>query len=325
MPSPARRALITGVAGQDGTYLAELLLSRGYDVHGSVRAADRLPSARSLLPGVTLHVADLGRTGQVTELIAGCAPDEIYNLAGSTSVAQSWDDPLGSAEVMGVGAVRVLEAAWQLQASTGRQVRVLQASSAEIFGDPERVPQNEATSLKPVTPYGSAKALAHHMTAVYRERGLFASAAILYNHESPRRPETFVARKISRAVAEFARGREEPLMLGNLSATRDWGYAPDVVRAMSLMLTVDDPTDVIVATGHAHSVQDFVREAFSVIGIDDHERYVRVDPALRRPADPRSLVGDPTRLHQLGWTASCDFAELVRLLVEADLELLRQP
>jgi GDPmannose 4,6-dehydratase len=322
VPDLPRTALITGVAGQDGTYLAELLISQGVEVHGTVRSRDRADHAARALPGVRLHLADLLSDEQVDAVMTAVAPQEVYNLAGSTSVAQSWQDPVASADVMGVGAVRVLESAWRLQERTGEPVHVLQASSAEIFGDPQHAPQNEDTPLQPVTPYGAAKAFAHHMAGVYRSRGLFAVSAILYNHESPRRPETFVARKISRGVAEIATGRRSELVLGNTAVTRDWGYAPDFVTAMCRVLRTEVPADFVVATGEAHSVEDFVRAAFAVIGIDDHERYVRTDAALRRPADPRALVGDATRLRTLGWAPSLDFRALVTLLVEADLERL---
>jgi GDPmannose 4,6-dehydratase len=322
VPDLPRTALITGVAGQDGTYLAELLVSQGVEVHGTVRSRDRAAHAGRALPGVRLHVADLLSDEQVEAIMTAVAPQEVYNLAGSTSVAQSWQDPVVSVDVMGVGAVRVLESAWRLQERTGKPVHVLQASSAEIFGDPEHAPQNEDTPVQPVTPYGAAKAFAHHMVGVYRSRGLFAVSAILYNHESPRRPETFVARKISRGVAEIATGRRSELVLGNTAVTRDWGYAPDFVAAMCRVLRADVPADFVVATGEAHSVEDFVREAFAVIGIDDHESYLRTDAALHRPADPRALVGDARRLRTLGWEPSLDFPALVALLVESDLRRL---
>ena len=320
MPEAPAVALITGVAGQDGSYLAELLLSRGMEVHGTVR---QLPAPGTQVPaGVRLHVADLGLAGQVEDVIAKVAPDQVFNLAGGTSVAQSWARPAESAAVMGVGAVRVLEAAWQLQQRTGAPIRVLQASSAEIFGDPEEVPQSERTRLRPVTPYGAAKAFAHQMTEVYRQRGLHAVSAILYNHESPRRPLTFVARKIARGVAQIAAGQSEELVLGNTSATRDWGYAPDFVQAMTLVLAEPVPADVVVGTGEAHSVAEFVAEAFAVVGIEDHERLVRQDPSLYRPADPRALVADSATLRGLGWRPSLDFHQLVRLMVEADVAAL---
>lgn len=316
-----RRALITGVAGQDGSYLAELLLGSGLEVHGSIRAPVGNPPAH-VPSGVTLHRADLEVPGEIEALIAKVAPDDIYNLAGGTSVAQSWERPASAAAVMGVGAVRVLESAWQLQDRTGKRVRVLQASSAEIFGDPDRAPQREDTPVRPVTPYGAAKAFAHQMTAVYRKRGLHAVSAILYNHESPRRPDTFVARKISRRVAEISRGLADGLVLGNLSVTRDWGYAPDFVAAMTQVLSLDEAFDVVIATGEAHSVAEFVREAFAAVGIEDYQRLLRQDPALLRPADPRALVGDSSRLRGLGWRPSLDFGELVRLMVDADIALL---
>jgi len=255
----------------------------------------------------------------MADLVSAIRPTHIYNLAGSTSVARSWSHPAESAEVLGVGAVRLLSAAWGLHAS-GLPVRFLQASSAELFGDPAISPQNEYTPIAPVTPYGAAKAFAHSMVGVYRRRGMFATTAILYNHESPRRPETFVAAKIARGVAEIALNRREKLTLGNIDASRDWGYAPDYVDAMIAILGGDVPQDYIVATGESRSVRDFVREAFAVVGIDDWESRVEVDADLLRPADPRSLVGDATRLRELGWKPSIAFHELVTEIVDSYLE-----
>jgi GDPmannose 4,6-dehydratase len=318
-----RRALITGVAGQDGSYLAELLLGRGLEVHGTLRRPPAEPHPLHVPAAVQLHVADLEEPGAVERVVAEVAPDDVYNLAGSTSVAESWSQPASAAAVMGVGAVRILEAAWQLYGVTGRAVRVLQASSAEIYGDPDEVPQSELTPLRPVTPYGAAKAFAHQMTSVYRNRGLHAASAVLYNHESPRRPATFVSRKIAQGVAQIACGQRDVLVLGNISVTRDWGYAPDFVEAMALILAADDAEDVVVATGEAHSVEAFVAEAFAAVGIDDHRPFLRQDSALLRPADPRSLVGDPARLKELGWRPSMSFQQLVRLMVDDDLARLR--
>lgn len=321
---PDRRALITGVAGQDGTYLAELLLSRGIEVHGLVRSADSLARSARELKDVHVHVADIRDAASVTDVMRRVAPCEVYNLAGNTSVADSWRYPSEAAQVIGLGALHVLDAAWQHQERSGDRIRVLQASSAEVFGNPDVAPQSESTELKPVTPYGTAKVFAQHMTAVYRQRGLFAVSAILYNHESPRRPATFVARKISRAVAEISLGLRSSLALGNTTAVRDWGYAPDYVRAMWLLLSADRPEDAVVATGSAHTVEDFVSAAFAVVGIADPEAYVVLDPALQRPTDPVALVGDATRIRRLGWSPSLDFHGLVRLLVEADVESLRR-
>jgi GDPmannose 4,6-dehydratase len=313
--SPARqRALITGVLGQDGWYLARRLSEAGHEVHGTDRHRERVEGGSHDLPGVQLHHADLSDEAGMGRLVRTLQPTRIFNLAGSTSVARSWTHPAESAEVLGVGTVRLLAAAWELHAQ-GRPVRFLQASSAEIFGDPAVSPQSEDTPIAPVTPYGAAKAFAHSMVGVYRQRGLFATTAILYNHESPRRPQSFVAAKIARGVAEIAAGLRDTLVLGNIDVSRDWGYAPDYVDAMCKILDADQPDDHVVATGDARSVRDFVEAAFAVVGIKDWQRHVEIDPDLLRPADPRSLVGDAARLRALGWKPSLGFEELVRVLV----------
>ncbi|GAA4408611.1 GDP-mannose 4,6-dehydratase [Fodinibacter luteus] len=267
-----------------------------------------------------MHVADLSTEEAVRDAVEASEPHHIYNLAGSTSVAASWQQPVLTADIVGVGPVRLLRAAWELQERLGREVRFVQASSAEVFGDPSQVPQDENTPHAPVTPYGAAKDMAHQMVAVYRRRGLFATNAILYNHESPRRPPTFVARKITRGVAAVARGERTHLTLGNVDVRRDWGFAQDHVGAMVLLMQAAAPGDFVVATGDAHTVRDFVKEAFAVVGIDDYERHLRIDPALYRPADPSALVGNAGRLLALGWTPSVTFSELVALMVAAELE-----
>jgi GDPmannose 4,6-dehydratase len=321
VPSDKQRALITGVLGQDGWYLARRLLEAGHTVHGTDRVVDRVDRGVEELPGLVLHHADLAHENAMARLVADVRPTHIYNLAGSTSVARSWSHPDESAEVLGVGAVRLLSAAWDLH-EAGAPVRFLQASSAEIFGDPATSPQTEDTPVVPVTPYGAAKAFAHSMVGVYRRRGLFATTAILYNHESPRRPETFVAAKIARGVAEISLGLRERLTLGNIDVSRDWGYAPDYVEAMVAILDADDPQDYVVATGNSRSVRDFVRQAFAVVGIDDWESHVEIDAHLFRPADPRALVGDAARLRTLGWKPKVDFDELVALMVRTQIERL---
>jgi len=314
------RTLVTGVSGQDGWYLGRRLLEAGDDVHGLVRNPDDVARLESELAGVTVHVADLRDDHALRSVVDAVQPHRIFNLAGSTSVARSWDQPVETADVIGIAAVRLLAAAWDLQSQTGIRVRLLQASSAEVFGDPEDVPQTEDTRHAPVTPYGAAKDFAHTMVEVYRRRGLFAAVAVLYNHESPRRPGTFVARKITRAVTAIARGEQDLLTLGNIDVKRDWGYAPDHVDGMIRILEADRADDYIVATGEAHTVRDFVETAFAVVDIHDWERHVRIDPALYRPADPRALVGDPTRLMSLGWKPTVTFEELVRIMVTADLD-----
>ena len=268
-------ALITGVRGQDGSYLAELLRARGFDVHGLVQPGEgRAPDADV----ATLHEVDLTDTAGVTALVAELSPDHLYNLAGLSS-------------------------------------------SAEMFGQPSRTPQDEGTPIAPVSPYGASKAFAHLLVGVQRGRGLHASSVILYNHESPRRPQHFVTRKITATVAAIAQGRADELRLGNLDARRDWGGAPDYVRAMFLAASHPTGDDYVLATGEAHSVRDFVSAAFARVGLTDWADRVVVDPAFFRPVDPFELVGDATKARtQLGWSPSVGFNELVARMVEADLE-----
>jgi GDPmannose 4,6-dehydratase len=317
------RVLVTGANGQDGAYLIERVLAGGSEVHGMCHSQDGADRLRVLFPGVTAHVADLADTAGIRELVELVEPTRIFNLAGNTSVARSWEFPAETADVLGIGPIRLLEAAWNHFQRTGQQVRMLQASSAEIFGDATEVPQTESTPRRPVTPYGAAKGFAHEMVGVYRARGLHVSTAVLYNHESPRRPEAFVARKIAIAVARIARGLEETLTLGNIDVSRDWGYAPDYVDAMIRITSQPDPDDFIVATGVSHTVRDFVATAFDVAGVLDWQDRVVIDPALYRPADPQRLVGDPAKLRALGWQPSVSFADLVRIMVAAELEKLR--
>ena len=309
-------ALITGVSGQDGGYLAERLLSAGVEVHALARAGDA-PAA-----GVHTHVGDVADIAGTRALLLDLAPDTVYNLAGVSSVARSWEEPELTAQVNGQAAVGLLESAHRLQERTGGPVRFVQASSAEIFGLPERSPQDEDTPVRPVNPYGAAKAYAHLMVEVYRRRGLHAVSLVLYNHESPRRPPQFVTRKITSGVAAIATGAAHRLTLGNLAATRDWGWAPDFVEAMVLAAEAATPRDYVVATGESHSVEEFVAAAFGCAGIDDWSSYVEVDPALLRPVDAPALRGDAGRIRaDLGWTPTVGFEELVRRMVEADLEL----
>lgn len=309
-------ALITGIRGQDGSYLAELLRDRGFDVHGLVQPGDD-PSPGD---GTTLHPVDLTDTDRVSGLVAELAPDHLYNLAGLSSVAQSWQEPLLTTRVNGLGAQTLLEAATRL-AEAGKDVRFVQASSAEMFGQPSEVPQNEGTPLAPVSPYGASKAFAHLLVGMQRGRGLHASSVILYNHESPRRPPQFVTRKITSTVAAIAQGRATELRLGNLDARRDWGWAPDYVAAMFLAASHPVGDDYVLATGEAHSVRDFVAAAFARVAVSDWQDRVVVDPAFFRPADPFELVGDAGKARaQLGWAPSVGFDELVARMVEADLD-----
>ncbi|MFC6286080.1 GDP-mannose 4,6-dehydratase [Nocardioides sp. GCM10027113] len=311
------RAFVTGIGGQDGGYLAERLLADGVEVHAL--AHDREP-APDVPDGVVLHTGDLTRHDEVRALLLDLAPGEVYNLAAVSSVAQSWAEPDLVASVNGAAAAALLESALQVQEKHGTDVRFVQASSAEIFGEPATSPQAEDNPIRPVNPYGAAKAYAHLMVDVYRRRGLHAVCAILYNHESPRRPERFVTRKVTRGVAAIAQGRADHLVLGNLDARRDWGWAPDYVDAMVRAARADSPADYVVATGIAHSVRDFVDAAFAAAGVTDWEPLVRTDPSLVRPADPTELVGDATRARTfLGWAPTVGFEEIVRRMVAHDL------
>jgi GDPmannose 4,6-dehydratase len=311
------RAFVTGISGQDGGYLAERLLAEGVEVHALAHALEPLPD----VPGVELHRGDLTAVDEVRALLVDLAPDEVYNLAALSSVARSWDEPDRTGRVNGLAAAALLESALLVQEKQGRAVRFVQASSAEIFGEPDRSPQDESTPVRPVNPYGAAKAYAHLMVDVYRHRDLHAVSAILYNHESPRRPATFVTRKITSTVAAIARGRADVLALGNLDARRDWGWAPDYVDAMVRAARADVPRDYVVATGVARSVRDFVAAAFARAGIADWEPHVVVDLGLVRPADPAELVGDAARARtELGWSPTVGFDEIVGRMVDADLE-----
>ena len=310
------RAFVTGISGQDGGYLAERLLADGVEVHALAHADEPPPDC----PGVELHTGDLTRTDDVRALLVDLAPDEVYNLAALSSVARSWAEPDLTARVNGMAAVALMESALQFQEKTGRPVRLVQASSAEIFGEPATSPQDETSPVRPVNPYGAAKAYAHLMVDVYRRRDLHAVSAILYNHESPRRPTQFVTRKITSTVAAIAQGRADRLTLGNLDARRDWGWAPDYVDAMVRAARADEPRDYVVATGVGHSVRDFVGAAFRRAGIDDWSGLVTVDPDFVRPADPTDLTGDATRARELlDWFPTVGFEELVGRMVDADL------
>jgi GDPmannose 4,6-dehydratase len=314
------RSLVTGANGQDGVYLIERLVGEGHDVHGMCHSADGARRLLEQFPSVTAHVADLENTARIRDIIDETEPTRVFNLAGNTSVARSWDEPAETADVLGVGLIRLLEASWKLSQRLGREVRMLQASSAEIFGDATEVPQTENTPRRPVTPYGAAKEFAHVMAGVYRTRGMYVSSAVLYNHESPRRPEAFVARKIAKAVAKISLGQQETITLGNIDVHRDWGYAPDYVDAMIRVISQPLSDDYIVATGVSHSVRDFLAEAFSAAGVSEWQDRVIIDPGLYRPADPQQLVGDPSKLRSIGWSPSVSFRELVAIMVGAELD-----
>jgi GDPmannose 4,6-dehydratase len=310
------RAFVTGIGGQDGGYLAERLLAEGVEVHALIR--DQEPAPRT--PGIELHGGDLTRIDEVRALLIDLSPDEVYHLAAISSVARSWAQPDLTALVNGTAAVALMESALQVQDKRGARVRFVQASSAEIFGQPEVTPQDETTPVRPVNPYGVAKAYAHLAAGVYRRRDLHVASAILYNHESPRRPATFVSRKITSTVAAIVHGRAERLTLGNLDARRDWGWAPDYVDALVRAARADLPTDFVIATGVSHSIRDFVATAFHHAGIDDWEDRVGFDSALARPVDPTELTGDASRARQqLGWAPTIGFEEVVGRMVDADL------
>ncbi|MCC2312924.1 GDP-mannose 4,6-dehydratase [Cellulomonas xiejunii] len=320
------RAFITGISGQDGTILAGVLAGQGVEVHGLVRSADEAASHAPALPGgVTLHVGELTDGERISELLAEVRPDEVYNLAGISSVAYSWEHPVQTGLVSGLGAVNVFEAARRLQDGTGRPVRVLQASSAEIFGNPDRTPQDESTRVAPLSPYGAAKAYAHQMAAVFRSRDLHVATVVLYNHESPLRPVTFVTRKITAAAARIAHEGAGTLVLGDLSVRRDWGWAPDYVDAMVRTIRHGRPDDFVIATGRTHSVEEFVAAAMERAGVTDWRDRVSVDPSFVRPAEAAEQVGDASKaLAELGWSPTVPFSEIVGRMVDHDLELLRR-
>jgi GDPmannose 4,6-dehydratase len=318
-----RRALITGIAGQDGSYLAELLLGESYEVYGIVRRSTSAayPNLDGIRAQVELIQADLLDQVSLVDALKASTPREVYNLAAPSFVPASWREPVVTAEFAAVGATALLEAIREVDDG----IRFYQASSSEIFGEPREVPQTEETPLSPLTPYGIAKAYAHFVTRSYRRRyGLFGCSGILYNHESPRRPLDFLPRKVARAAAAISLGLERELWLGDLEAQRDWGYAGDSVRAMWLMLQQAEPDDYVVATGITHSVQDLVDCAFARVGLDPAE-YVRMDESLQRGrAELHNLVGDASRARErLGWSPTVDFEGLVHVLVDADVELLQ--
>jgi len=311
------RAFITGVSGQDGTYLTRALHAAGYEVHGLVRPGDPAAVDPDLL---TVHAGDITDRERLTALLREVRPSQIFNLGGMSSVALCWAEPVLAAEVNGVAAVSLMETVWKLQEATGEKVAFVQASSAEIFGETGISPQDESTPVRPVNPYGASKALAHLSAGVYRARGLHVSSLILYNHESPLRQTSFVTRKITQGAVAIAKGEATELRLGNLDARRDWGWAPDYVAAMSLAATHPEPGDYVVGTGEAHSVRDFVAAAFAAAGVPDWEAYVVQDPAFYRPVDPGLLVADAAKARSvLGWAPSVSFDELVTRMVTADL------
>ena len=316
------RALVTGITGQDGSYLSERLQALGWEVHALVRADDLSVPQPGLL-SVTTHVGDLADAAGLERLVNDTEPNVIFNLGGISSVAYSWEMPVATGQISGLAAVALLEAAWSFQERSGRDVRFVQASSSEIFGDTSEVPQTERTPLGPISPYGLAKTYAHQAVAVYRDKGMHASSGILYNHESPRRPPTFVTRKITMAAAAIASGASEKLFLGNLELKRDWGWAPDYVDALLLMSNAAVADDYVIATGESHSVRDFVTAAFNAVGIDDWESVVGIDQRFVRPADVHEMRGDASKIQSaLGWKPAVDFEQLVMRMALYDRDLL---
>lgn len=328
--SGMKKALITGITGQDGSYLAEFLLAKGYEVHGIIRRASTFNTSRidhiykdpheSGLR-LNLHYGDLADAENIRKLIYKIQPDEFYNLGAQSHVRVSFDIPEYTANITGLGALRVLEALRDFQEHTGKKVKFYQASSSEMFGSAPP-PQSERTPFHPRSPYGVAKVFAYHATVNYREAyGMFAVNGILFNHESPRRGETFVTRKIARGVARIKAELDQKLYLGNLEAKRDWGYAPEYVEAMWLMLQQDEPEDFVIGTGEAYSVGEFAKEAFGYAGILDWKKYVEIDPRYYRPAEVDSLIADPRRAHEkLGWKAQTTAPALMRLMVDEELK-----
>lgn len=325
-----KRALITGITGQDGSYLAELLLSKGYEVHGIIRRASTFNTGRidhlyqdPHISGVRffLHYGDIADSTNLIRLLYRIQPDEIYHLAAQSHVRVSFDIPEYTGDVTGLGTVRILEAIREI----GLKARFYQASSSEMYGQAKEIPQCETTSFYPRSPYGAAKVYAYWVTVNYRESyGLFACNGILFNHESPRRGETFVTRKVSRAVARIQAGMDNELYLGNLEAKRDWGYAKEYVEAIWLMLQQDRPDDYVIATGEAHSVREFVEEAFAYVGLD-WRKYVKKDPRYYRPSEVDLLIGDPSKAKRvLEWEAKTRFRDLIHLMVNADIATVKE-
>jgi GDPmannose 4,6-dehydratase len=327
-----KKALITGITGQDGSYLAELLLSKGYEVHGIIRRSSTFNTSRidhlytdPKLYGsrLFLHYGDLADSVQMVKLLYSLQPDEIYNLGAQSHVRVSFDIPEYTGDVVGVGAVRILEAI--REAGLVKKCRFYQASSSEMFGKVQEVPQTEKTPFWPRSPYGCAKMYAYWLTVNYRESyNLHASNGILFNHESPRRGETFVTRKITRAVGRIKAGLQDSLVLGNLDAKRDWGYAKEYVEMMWMMLQQDNPDDYVVGTNETHSVKEFCEVAFARVGLD-WQKYVKYDARYERPAEVDLLIGDPAKAkRQLGWEPKVLFKELVEIMVDHDLELAKR-
>jgi len=325
----SKKALVTGITGQDGSYLAELLLAKGYEVHGIIRRASSFNTQRlehiysdphSPKHKLILHYGDLSDASGLSRLIAKIQPDEVYNLAAQSHVRVSFDAPEYTADIVGTGTIRLLEAIREV----GLKPRFYQASSSEMYGKVQEVPQTETTPFYPRSPYACAKVYSYWITVNYRESyGLHASNGILFNHESPRRGETFVTRKITRAVAAIKLGRQDKLFLGNIDSKRDWGFAKEYVEAMWLMLQQPEPDDYVIATGETHSVREFLEVSFGHLGLD-WKKHVEIDPRYYRPAEVDLLIGDPSKAKKkLGWVPKVTFTELAKLMVDADLKDLQ--
>jgi len=325
-----KKALVTGITGQDGSYLAELLLAKGYEVHGIIRRASTFNTERidhlyqdPHINGVRLflHYGDVSDATNLIKLLYRIQPQEIYHLAAQSHVRVSFDIPEYTGDVTGLGTIRILEAIRE----TGLKTKFYQASSSEMYGKVQEVPQRETTPFYPRSPYGAAKVYAYWLTVNYRESyGIFACNGILFNHESPRRGETFVTRKVTRAVARIKTGLEDKLYLGNLESKRDWGYAKEYVEAMWLMLQQDEPEDYVIATGETHSIRELLEEAFSYAGLD-WRQHLEIDQRYYRPAEVDLLIGDSSKAkRKLGWEAKIKFRDLVRLMIDADMEAARK-
>lgn len=327
----SKKALITGITGQDGSYLAELLLEKGYEVHGIIRRSSTFNTSRidhiycdpnEIDCRLHLHYGDLSDASGLAHLIYSIQPDEMYHLGAQSHVRVSFDTPEYTANVTGLGTLRLLEAIRRINP----RIKFYQAGSSEMFGNPiTPPPYNEDTPFHPQSPYGYAKVFAHHATRNYRDAyGLFACSGMLFNHESPRRGETFITRKITRGIARIKAGLDSKIYLGNLEAKRDWGYAPEYVQAMWLMLQQEKPDDYVIATGETHSVQEFLEEAFVCSGLNNWKTYVEMDERYKRPTEVHRLIGDASKAKRhLGWEPRIKFLDLVKLMVEADEQMLQ--
>lgn len=328
--SPKKIALVTGITGQDGSYLTELLLEKGYEVHGLVRRASTFNTGRinhlyqdphDKNKSLFLHHGDLADAGTIRKIIYQSKPDEIYNLGAQSHVKVSFEIPEYTMDVTGNGALRILEAIRDFQNDTNKKIKFYQASSSEMFGS-SLPPQNEKTPFQPQSPYGAAKVFAYNMTNLYREAyGIFAVNGILFNHESPRRGETFVTRKITRGIARIKAGLDKKLYLGNLDAKRDWGYAPEYMQAAYLMMQRSKPDNFVIGTGETHTVREFIELAFKEAGLGNWKKYVEIDKRYLRPAEVHHLVADTTKAKKiLGWSPRTKFKDLVKIMVKADME-----